>query len=125
MPEDKMEEFVSLFASEVLGNPNHTMRIDDDDMVEIALCSDSPCLDMVWFDCTNLSDPVLDFWKLHKGGALSDTACVIFTSTKPTPSWSDLSSVYGGAKICGMYVMTYKSNIKPGILPSQRGMYVT
>ena len=73
-----------------------------------------------------LHDPVHLFWRLREMGALAD-GCYLVISDMDDENyihWHDLKDVYGGTKFGNVFLMVYRKNTKPGICPSQRGMYM-
>jgi len=69
-------------------------------------------------------DPVYTFWVLDWQKRLAKICYVVFTEVVDSPAWVDLTKTYHGTRFGSLYLMTYRSGIRPGILPSQRGLYM-
>ena len=72
----------------------------------------------------NKEDPVHLFWLLRKENVLASDACIVFTDVQDSPAWQDLEQTYQGVRFGSLFLMRYNGNTEPGILPSQRGMYM-
>jgi hypothetical protein len=70
-----------------------------------------------------VTDPVHKFWKLREAGAITKDCHVIFIGVNDCPDWNDLVRIYGGLRFGSLFIMKVSPNTKPGICPSQRGMY--
>jgi hypothetical protein len=72
---------------------------------------------------SNMDDPVYRFWQLRDAGFLTPDCHVVFTGIKDCPDWNDLVRMYGGSRFGSLFLMKMSPNTKPGVCPSQRGMY--
>ncbi|MFA5936531.1 MAG: hypothetical protein WC822_01490 [Candidatus Paceibacterota bacterium] len=75
----------------------------------------------MWID-GKLNDPVKLFWQAVKNKVMSDRCMVVFTDTRGDFGYNDLSALYGGTRWGNLFFVTYRSNVKPGIMPSQKGV---
>ena len=92
-----------------------------DDMIEKEIRG----LKFLFFPDT-IHDPVYAVWRLREAKVLED-GCFIAILGVDDPSyteWSDLVKTYGGARFGKIFLTQYKANRDPGVLPSQKGMYM-
>ena len=76
---------------------------------------------VVWLSGTLA--PVWRFWQLREAGFMKPDAYVIFTGIKDCTDWNDLVKIYGGSRFGSLFIMKMGPSTRPGICPSQRGMY--
>ena len=72
-----------------------------------------------------MDDPVYAFWCLEKEEVLADTCHIVFTHSRDCKSLDDLTKAYGGVRFGDLVLMVYKSNARPGVMPSQKGLHMT
>lgn len=72
---------------------------------------------------SNQHAPVWRFWQLRETGYLTPDCHVVFTGIKDCPDWHDLVRIYAGARFGSLFIMKMSPSTKPGVCPSQRGMY--
>ena len=71
----------------------------------------------------DVSDPVYRFWQLRDAKFLTPDCHVVFTGVNDCPDWADLVRLYGGLKFGSLFIMKMSPSTKPGVCPSQKGMY--
>lgn len=70
------------------------------------------------------SEPVHLFWLARQKNVLADGCKVVFTGIDKSSYWSDLVRIYRGTRFGWLFLLEYSAATKPGVCPSQRGMYM-
>ena len=68
--------------------------------------------------------PVYAFWLLRHKKVLANDAYIVFLGVTDSPTWADLERTYGGMRFGTLFLMRYRGQANPGVLPSQRGLYM-
>ena len=72
---------------------------------------------------SDMEQPVYRFWQLREARYITPDCHVVFTGIKDCPDWADLVKMYGGSRFGSIFIMKMSPSTKPGVCPSQRGMY--
>lgn len=81
------------------------------------------CIDFLWLK-GDLEDPTYNFWLLQKEKCLSEKAYIVITDVKDEDnSWQELA-MYDSIRFGTIVLVVYNDNIKPKVVPSQKGLYM-
>jgi hypothetical protein len=109
-------------ASLVLNAGDESLEVGGDKEVEALLKTKPEGLSrFLWL--SNMDAPVWRFWQIRHAGFLTPDCHVVFTGIKDCPDWNDLARIYGGSRFGSLFIMKMSPSTKPGVCPSQRGMY--
>lgn len=109
-------------ASLVLNTGDESLHVGGDEEAEKLLAT-KPEVKARFLWISDMIAPVWRFWQLREKGFITPDCHVVFTGVKDCPDWNDLVRIYGGLKFGSLFIMKVSPSTKPGVCPSQRGMY--
>lgn len=115
------EEYEKLIISALLHTGPYERLVFVDKLEDVPIIEP---IDFIVIRAGHIKDPVYLFWQIHEKKVLAEGCRIVFTDVLDSPSWADLTKVFGGTRFGNLYLMQYRKDAKVGILPSQRGMYM-